>query len=198
MLRGNSASHLARQALELLRAELGERYMQPDYFGDYLAGGKAANKVAFVALDPSGHTVLGVVLADLLAPESVPSAFLGHFEEVANLPEVYRLRNQTSGLIRSVAVDRHARNNGIATDLIQEAMRQLEQQGARVYFAFGWVFGSGEHAGECPIDGVFRSLDFSSVADLPNFWRDDSVEHNYECPVCGQPCICTARLFITG
>ena len=182
-----------KQALDILRSNLGERYFTLQELERYIGTDQCdRNKKALVAQDKATGEVIGVILAELVAPEALASSFLDSYDLIRNEPTLYRLRNQTTGLIKSVAVDIQARGNGIATQLVQHSVAELTKCGAKTFYALGWI----TEQGGCHIQGVLESLDFIPVKHFEKFWHNDSIAHKYDCPTCGHPCICSAMLFV--
>ena len=185
--------HRIVRALDILRTELGERYISRDQFETYLrVASKPFRKVALVAQHKATQKVLGVLLAEIVDEQALRLSFLGSYDLAVKDPEVYRLRNQTTALIKSIAVDEQFRGNGIATRLVKQVMQLLEKNGAKGFYSFGWV----SKQNVCQTQGVLESLGFQSVMRFDEFWLDDSTQRNYDCPVCGQPCHCAALLFV--
>jgi len=48
------------------------------------------------------------------------------------------------------------------------------------------------------IQGVLEPLGFMAVGDLDRFWQDESRQQGYECPDCGNPCTCAARVLVSA
>lgn len=179
--------------MDSLRSELGERYISKDQFETYLCvDPKRSHKVALVAQHKATQRVLGVLLADIVDEQALRLSFLGNYDLAVKNPEVYRLRNQTTALIKSIVVDEKFRGNGIGTELVKHAIQMLEKKGVKGFYAFAWV----SKQNGCQMQGMLESLGFKPVTRFDEFWLDDSARQHYDCPVCGHPCHCAALLFV--
>jgi|ERR1035437_4694638 GNAT superfamily N-acetyltransferase len=47
----------------------------------------------------------------------------------------------------------------------------------------------------CPAESMLIDMGFIELATVENFWKQDSLEKKYNCPVCKNPCRCSAKLF---
>jgi ribosomal protein S18 acetylase RimI-like enzyme len=185
--------HRTTQAWDSLRSELGERYISRDQFETYLrADPKQSHKVVLVAQHKATQKVLGVLLAEIVDEQALRLSFLGSYDLAVKNPEVYRLRNQTTALIKSIVVDEPFRGNGIGTELMKHAIQLLEKKGAKGFYTFAWI----SKQNGCQMQGMLESLGFKSVLRFDEFWLDNSTQHHYDCPVCGHPCHCAVLLFV--
>ena len=188
----SDSAHI-QQALGVLTSELGENYILREVFETYIYDNNHfSGKAAFIAQDDMTGDVLGALTAEMVSPQAFKASFLHSFDLAKELPDVQQLNDKRIGLIKSVAVVPPFQRQGIATQLVKDAMNKLEEHGAEVFYALGWV--SKERG--CHIQGVLEALDFKMVSQFDSFWYKDSIEHGYSCPSCGHPCQCSTRLFI--
>lgn len=104
-----------------------------------------------------------------------------------------RFENHKVGAILSVVVSPSNRNNGIATALVEAAVDWLRAHGATCVITVGWTDQSG-----CHIAGVASAMGFREVGKISQYWEEDSLTNDYECPTCGRPCHCDATLFVNS
>lgn len=46
------------------------------------------------------------------------------------------------------------------------------------------------------IGGILKRLGFEQILEIQNYWKEDSIEKGYSCPVCGgPPCKCSAVIY---
>lgn len=95
------------------------------------------------------------------------------------------------GLLKSISVSKDCRSAGIGSELTERVVRNLWDRDAAYIVTIGWTTGVG-----CHIEGVVKRLGFCESGILNNFWAQDSVVKNYDCPWCGQPCHCQAKVFV--
>lgn len=177
--------HLAG-ALSVLGSALGDRYVTREELLHYIDEPKTRG---LVALDDAG--VVGAVTADLfddvdgllqLVPTDQHDVFM------SLVPEA---RYSKIGYLHSVAVDPASQGRGIGTALVRSMTETLWEAGANTIVSVGWT----DHEG-CHIEGPFTALGYVSKGDMGGYWTEDSKTKEYSCPTCGNPCECTARLFV--
>ncbi|MCW2607328.1 MAG: GCN5-related N-acetyltransferase [Frankiales bacterium] len=173
-------------ALSIVGEALGKRYIGREELESYAR--REEGKWAFVAKDRAGR-VVGAATCMLLEP----TAFLGSLpvdqaEAVARL--MPGLDFERIGVLKSIAIAPAAEQQGLGTALTRRVMEQLWSAGATSIVTIGWTDAQG-----CHVEGLVRGLAFKPVGALSDFWCQDSVAKGYECPTCGSPCRCEARLF---
>lgn len=94
------------------------------------------------------------------------------------------------GLLKSSAVTASHRGLGVGAAMVHARMDILGARGAGAFLSLGWTDGAGCHAQKPLERGGLQA-----VADIPDFWREDSLAAGYGCPSCGHPCRCIARVF---
>jgi ribosomal protein S18 acetylase RimI-like enzyme len=98
----------------------------------------------------------------------------------------------TLGLITCIAVDEDYKERGVGNALIDRCASVLVAQGAQVLASTGWKSSNGVHIG-----GLMKMHGFEQLMEIPDFWKEDSVTHNYKCPECGPPpCHCSAVFYV--
>lgn len=46
------------------------------------------------------------------------------------------------------------------------------------------------------MEGILQTIGMKVLAEIPDYWHDDSLKYGYQCPECGQPpCHCTAVVY---
>jgi len=174
-------------ALSVLGNALGARYVSREQLSEYV---QQKRKFGFVSLDKTGR-VMGAATSEL--PDDSQSLLdllpTDSQDRVASI--VPELEFNRTALLQSVAVSPQARGNGVGTDLVRASVDTLTTAGATSIISIGWTDFEG-----CHIQGPLEAIGFQGRGDLPNFWRQESITKNYQCPTCGQPCKCVARVFI--
>jgi ribosomal protein S18 acetylase RimI-like enzyme len=191
LLTYNSA-HI-QQALGVLEGALGENYILRNVFETYIYDDDSfSGKVALIVQDHMTEDVVGVLVAEIVLPETFKASLLDSFDLVKELPAIQQLDGKRIGLIKSVAVAPSFQRQGIGMQLVKDAIKKLKEHGTEAFYALGWV--SKERG--CHIQGVLEALDFRVVSQSHCFWYKDSIHYGYVCPSCGYPCQCSARLFV--
>lgn len=178
-----SHGDLAQRALATLASGLGERYIDRATFETYLSDER---KAAHVALSASGE-MLGARLTQMLSTEEVASIQADVREAGSRLS----LSSDNVGMLKSVAVRSEARGRGVGTALSRAALELLEQWQATAVISIAWVSGQRESS-----PSVLEGLGFDVVAEIENYWLEESRLSDYSCPRCGSPCQCSARVYL--
>lgn len=110
-------------------------------------------------------------------------------ERLAEALQVFRF-NDSVGLLRSLAVRPECRDRGIATELVRKGISWCEQRGATAMLTVAWTPPEG-----CHLLGIMKAEKFDAVMKIDNYWTEDSKQKNYDCPVCGPVCVCSATIF---
>jgi N-acetylglutamate synthase-like GNAT family acetyltransferase len=173
-------------ALSVLGAALGRKYIEREDLEAVRAS--SDGRPTYVALVKG--TVVGALTAELADRDTFLQRVPGDMVD-AVVRATPGLEYQRIGLIRSVAVADAEHRGGIGTQLVQAAIKELWKLGATVIIAVAWA-----DQNSCRIAGVLEAFGFKRGATLPSYWQQDSQENSYECPVCGNPCKCSAILYL--
>jgi predicted GNAT family acetyltransferase len=84
-------------------------------------------------------------------------------------------------------VDDQMRGQGVGKALLFKSIESAKQQGAKAGLAHIWLASPNNSA-----FGYFSACGGKLVKEHPNKWQIHSIEDNYDCPVCGSFCTCTA------
>lgn len=91
--------------------------------------------------------------------------------------------------VQSLAVKEGHDGFGAGTLLLQKVLEAAELHGVTSFYSHLWISG-----GVAQAWSIFEKFGFRihSVIDL--FWHQQSIEKGFHCPVCGNPCECSALL----
>jgi ribosomal protein S18 acetylase RimI-like enzyme len=96
------------------------------------------------------------------------------------------------GYLASVAVDEDYSGRGIGTMLVSACIEEFKNDDVDHVAMTAWKSSDGVHIG-----GIADRFKFDTVAEIPNFWKDRSMEEQFSCPECGDPpCTCTAVVYL--
>ncbi len=145
------------------------------------------SKVALIS--ELGAVATGVATGEVLTYEeflaAAPADVRWRVAEMTTYLTIERV-----GVLKSVAVSKRYQSRGLASSLCACVVQRLWDLGASCVVTVGWTTDS-----KCHIEGVVRSLGFREEGVIDDFWFHDSVVMDYQCPRCGQPCRCGAKVF---
>jgi ribosomal protein S18 acetylase RimI-like enzyme len=100
--------------------------------------------------------------------------------------------NGNFGMVGSVATDPNYTGKGIASILVNSCINQLKVKGLDTILMTAWKSDKGVH-----ISSIAKKYDFKPLLEIPNFWKEDSIINDYDCPSCGRPpCRCSAVIYL--
>lgn len=167
------------RAAALLNRELGEGMYTPDRLTRDAADPTAAVWIAEAGARP----VIGAAVARLLIPEDV-----SYYERFG--PEAVDLFRNTVGSYEAVAVESGFRRHGVGRRLTEAALEWMRRHGCATAVTLAWLSGREDSS-----PGLFRALGFQEGETVERFYYEESLRDGWVCPVCGNPCRCSATLF---
>lgn len=84
-------------------------------------------------------------------------------------------------------VDTACQGQGIGPQMLNRSIKQSRLQGALAGLAHIWLASPNNSAYR-----YFKKCGGVLIKQHPNKWQTLSIENNYDCPVCGNLCTCTA------
>lgn len=134
--------------------------------------------------------------------EDLRGVLLGHIGETQELKEYERnlakfgivipLTKHKVGVVKSLAVASGYRRHGMGTTLTEEALRAFSSVYCTISLAVSWISNRPDNS-----QRLFESLNFRKLITIPEYWKEDSIQKGYSCPVCKEPpCLCAARFYL--
>jgi GNAT superfamily N-acetyltransferase len=174
--------------ITLLNNLLGEGFISHSELLDFIGD---SNKVVFrITNVDNPKEALGIATGIIINSRESFNSLVNGFE-----PEFTHIANEISDInkvliIKSVAVSEEHAGNGFGTKLVQAIFKWAENKAPKSAISLGWEDGNG-----CHIEKVLQRNEMSRIATRENFWLEDSITRQYNCPSCGNPCRCSAVLF---
>lgn len=152
----------------------------------YLGHGEFSRHGLHTLVASRSSEVVGFITYEVMATMSLQQAEPRLF---AALPEEFQAAEQV-GKIGSLAVDHNLQGQGIGRRLMTIALDDLADQ-VRQVFLLAWRSQTGVN-----VQPLAEKLGFTAVAELADYWKTDSLDSGYACPVCGvPPCRCSVVIF---
>jgi GNAT superfamily N-acetyltransferase len=131
-------------------------------------------------------------LAGVAAARVVPQDGFDYYlpfgrEAVLDLFQHYRV-----GLMSLASVVEPLQGQGIGQELTRHRIQWMNDAGCTAQIAVSWRSGLTHTS-----DRVFTKLGFKCLSQVEGFYREDSTQRGWICPVCGSPpCRCSASFYI--
>lgn len=170
-------------ALAILGWSLGDRYIDREGLKGFV--GSSSECIAVTAA--VGREIVGVHLSEVMQPDDVTR--LEDQVRAAGTPN--NLDCHRVGLLKSLAVKTNARGRGVGTWLTLNSIDYFKSHGCTLVAALSWESGSEQSSRR-----MLEACGFEQMALMPDYWKQESIDKGYECPVCGVPCTCSATLLV--
>ncbi len=100
---------------------------------------------------------------------------------------------ESSLIIKTIAIANEYQNKGITTAIFNEINNIAVDRNLHKIFCFAWQHQTTE---EIPMSKILIKNGYSQIQIIDDFWKEDSVLRNFECPICGNPpCLCSLVIF---
>lgn len=166
--------------------QIGNSYITKDLLNSCILN--KDNYIGKVAIDTLQQKVSAFCISYTINNEDLNAIFTLNKDKI---PRVLQYSNSL-GFIKSIAVHEKYKGYGVGTKLIQNSIDEFCKRGRTTIFTIAW-----KSKESINLKGVLENLDFHNVLEIPNYWKKDSLEKQYKCPVCGiPPCECSAVIYI--
>lgn len=150
-----------------------------DRFGfGYLLHSDFTSPDAVTLVATVDEAVVGFALFHIIPPSGFPDALSVLYPE-----------SHTSVLFKTIAIKTGYEDKGIGNLLFAMVLNIARNQGALCCYSYMW-----DKSDNNAIWKLAVNHGFVKVADLPQFWYEESLQKGYQCVVCGNPCSCNATL----
>lgn len=171
--------------MEVSKAELGSDYLVPHDFEETIG---SDSDFCFVAMD--GGEPIGFAICNILGPDRI--------DPVLHLDDPERgilLGSCPVGYIASVSVDDRSKGRGAGSVMVSRCMEEFAARGVDVVCAMAWK----SVTGRVNIAKVLERNGLRAVKEVFGYWNDPrAFPDGHDCPVCGNPCSCSAVLYVDG
>jgi ribosomal protein S18 acetylase RimI-like enzyme len=116
------------------------------------------------------------------------------YEDAEEISKGHQFRNMmfasAIGYIATVATDECFKKYGIGTALIEKSISNMKENGINCFISTAW-----KHAGIINIGSVLENLGFTKELEIPKYWYESSIREGFNCPQCGNPCVCSCVIY---
>lgn len=164
--------------------QLGKDYLTIDVLQQSISdSGKYFTRVAL----NSRKEVIGFCLCGVISPDELKNLLRIPPEEI---PQALKYSKRI-GLIGVLAVKDEYQKRGVGTALVNDCITKLNSANVAAMCCVGWRSSKGINIG-----GILSTCNFETLKEIPDYWREDSLQKNYRCHDCGEPpCTCSALIY---
>lgn len=142
------------------------------------------NKIGIVSKNESGIT--GFQLMQIDKPENIVATMLSEREWFRKQFSAHKL----IGVLKTIAVKEGFQNQGVGTLLTKKSLDILKKKTSLI-ISICW-----DKDGNNSISKILEKFNLKLVRQINEYWKDDSIEKNYSCKICGSPpCRCNALIY---
>ena len=168
--------------MPVAKAELGPDYLTEDSFLDVIDAENDFCKVALMDGRPVGFSICNVLYRDGIDPEM----------RLPDCPGRDRLMESAPvGYINAVSVSDAVKGHGAGYKMMDACLAEFAARGVTTACALAWK----SVTGVTNIGHILERHGLESVMELKGYWNDLHPDEDI-CPVCGNPCRCSAVLYI--
>lgn len=171
--------------LNIADSQLGNDYLSSNIINSCI--NNKDDYIGKVSIDHHNNKVVGFYMGYKVSKDDVVEMFKDYVDKT---PRILRYSN-IFGLIKTVAVDDNYKNRGIGTKLIRDAEENFLSKNINTIFTVAWKSKEGTN-----LKGILEYLGYKELFEILDYWKEDSIENNYNCPSCGNPpCTCSAVIY---
>ena len=92
--------------------------------------------------------------------------------------------------VKTIAVHPSFQGHGIGTIIFNEVQQIAQANGVHNCYCIAW-----KRNGKVAMHNIHINAGFDVIREIENYWKLDSLEKEYDCPECGNPCECSAVIY---
>ncbi|WP_299576838.1 GNAT family N-acetyltransferase [uncultured Sunxiuqinia sp.] len=171
--------------LELARViEIADSELGKDYLDEGIKDQISRPNTLFRVAVSKKEGILGFCYSYILTPEELDEQF-----ELADFPKSLKVSSKIA-VLKTIAVKSIHQGKGVGSILMDDALELYKQNQIESVICVAWKSKNGVNMG-----GLMNLYDFNLHQEINNFWKEGSIEEGYSCPVCGNPCHCSALIY---
>lgn len=170
---------------KIANAQLGVDYIDLNMLTTMIKNDK--KYIIKVVIDQTLNKVVAFLISHSVEQEDLKSLFM---IDKINLPNVF-YNSKSLGIVKTIAVEEDYKGHGIGTMLMKDMLNEFKKREIQDIFSLAWKSKIGTNS-----KGLLEKLGFNNIMEIQEYWKDDSLEKNYNCPVCGRPpCLCAGVIY---
>jgi ribosomal protein S18 acetylase RimI-like enzyme len=170
------------QILELSDKQLGKDYLDNESLSKAHSD---PNNYLALAIDENG-VLVGFCLGYIVDSSRIQQEFKISSKDI---PDVIKNASKLA-VLKTIAVSEKYKGIGIGGNLIKDCTNYFKSKDLCAICSIGWKSKNGTN-----VERILLRAGFEKLIEIPEFWNIESIEKKYSCPVCGNPCNCSAVIF---
>ncbi len=169
--------------LEISKIHIGADYLYEKDFLEVIDG-----KNGFCLVYEDNGEAVGFGISQIFTPEEEKE-----FLKLPNCEERDLVMGfDKIGILDTFAVSDKCRGRGIGSELVKEALKELDDRGVGVVTAMAWKYFNGH----INVQKILEQNNLKPGIEIPGYWNGMvDTPGGHECPVCGAPCKCSAVFY---
>lgn len=164
---------------------IGEQYLTEELINNCI--NDTNNYICKVAIDNDSKKVVGFYISYIVNPQSINTVINVTPNQI---PRMFKYPSKI-GVLKTIAVDNKYQGYSIGTLLSKDSIEEFRARNVPTICTIAWKSKNGTN-----LEGVLKRLNFEKVLEIKDYWKEDSINNSFECPVCGEPpCRCSAEIF---
>lgn len=170
------------QIVRIADSQLGRKYVTPYQLKEMC--NETSSMRCLSILDKGTKKVIGFCIHKIFSYEDV-------LKMTRNQGITELMFHKQIAYLKTIAIDKKYAGFGIASCVVKYLVKYYEKLGIDTMISSAW-----KHAGITNIEHVLVGNHFVKKLEIPNYWYQDSIDENFECPQCGNPCHCSCVIFV--
>ena len=143
---------------------------------------------SFIYCALNNKEVLGYVIGKLFSNAS----FFNSYKKLNTINTREIKKNKILGMLVSIAVKSKHQNKGIGTKLVIKLLKKFRENNAGMSLMTAWKSKNG-----VSMHKIADRIGYKAIAEVGNYWKEDSQIYGYHCPECGSPpCKCACVVYV--
>ncbi len=92
--------------------------------------------------------------------------------------------------VKTIAVHPAHQGKGLGTFIFNNTTNIAKEFNVENCYCVAW-----QRNGKVAMHNIHINAGFQVVKNISNYWRLDSIQKGYDCPECGNPCVCNAVIY---
>lgn len=177
----------SERAVEIARLAFGDGYLTKEELLGWMEDDRFVILKAVGTTDDGHEDVAGFAIGCCMWKEDATS-FLHVNDDIFGVDD----DSDSIGIVKMTAVNPDFQGQRVGSMLVRDLLESMRMIGAGAYACVAWRQNNGVEN----IEPLISKLGFKSKMVINDYWYEDSIKEGYICPADGNPCHCSADIWI--